>query len=280
MGLSIAEDITKASHSSFTLPFLFFPKEQRNALQTVYAFCRQTDDIVDEEPNETKRIAMLTKWRDELGNALDGKSEYILLNQLSATAATFSIPVQHFYELIAGVEMDLNKKRYETFEELKEYCYHVASSVGLMCLGIFGTRNKQTKQYAVTLGVALQLTNIIRDVHADAQQGRIYLPQEDLKRFNYTEDELLHNVYNSNFIALMNYESQRAQEYYDFAKHLLPPEDKRSMFAAKIMERIYFHTLIRIKKFRYNVFERKLSLPKYLQFLIAAKYWIQLRLLG
>jgi phytoene synthase len=280
MGLSIAEDITKASHSSFTLPFLFFPKEQRNALQTVYAFCRQTDDIVDEEPNETKRIAMLTKWRDELGNALDGKSEYILLNQLSATAATFSIPVQHFYELIAGVEMDLNKKRYETFEELKEYCYHVASSVGLMCLGIFGTRNKQTKQYAVTLGVALQLTNIIRDVHADAQQGRIYLPLEDLKRFNYTEDELLHNVYNSNFIALMNYESQRAQEYYDFAKHLLPPEDKRSMFAAKIMERIYFHTLIRIKKFRYNVFERKLSLPKYLQFLIAAKYWIQLRLLG
>ncbi len=280
MGLSIAADITKASNSSLTLPFLFFPKEQRSALQTVYAFCRQTDDIVDETPDENSRVVLLKKWRDELGKALNGNSEFSLLNQLHATAKTFSIPVQHFYELIAGVEMDLNKKRYATFDELQEYCYHVASSVGLMCLGIFGTHNEQTKKYAVHLGVALQLTNIIRDIHFDAQQGRIYLPLEDLKRFNYSEDELLRNVYNENFIALMNFETQRAQEYYECAKQSLPKEDKRIMFAAKIMERIYFHTLIRIKKFRYNVFERKLSLPKYLQFLIAAKYWMKLRLFG
>jgi len=176
--------------------------------------------------------------------------------------------------------MDLNKTRYRTFDELQQYCEYVASSVGLMCIEIFGARKEQTKEYALNLGIALQLTNIIRDVKEDAKQGRIYFPLEDLQRFNYSENELLKNLYNDKFVALMNFQTQRAQEFYERAMQLLPHEEKRSMFAAKIMERVYYHTLIRIKKFRYNVFERKLSLPKYLRILIAMKYWVKLRLFG
>ena len=280
MGLSIAAEITRESNSSFTISFPLLPREQRDALNTVYAFCRRTDDIVDEIEDPSLRVLLLKKWREELGLALNGTSEYVLLNQLHIVAKKFKIPVQYFYELIEGVEMDLSKTRYQTFEELKEYCTHVASSVGLMCVGIFGARNEKTKEYAMNLGIAMQLTNIIRDVKEDAKSGRIYLPLEDLQRFNYSEKELLNNVYNENFVALMKYETQRAQEFYDQVKHSTPREDKRSMLAAKIMERIYFHTLIRIKKFRYNVFERKYSLPKYLRVLIAMKYWVKLRLFG
>ncbi|MBS4028156.1 MAG: presqualene diphosphate synthase HpnD [Ignavibacteriales bacterium] len=280
MGLSLAADITRESNSSFTVSFPLLPKEQREALNTVYAFCRRTDDIVDEITDPGLRVVLLKKWREELGLALHGNSEYVLLNQLHVVAKKFKIPVGYFYELIEGVEMDLSKTRYETFDELKEYCKHVASSVGLMCVGIFGARNEKTKEYAANLGIAMQLTNIIRDVKEDAKQGRIYLPLEDLQRFNYSEKELLNNIYNENFISLMKFETQRAQEFYEQVKHSIPKEDKRTMFAAKIMERVYFHTLIRIKKFRYNVFERKYSLPKYLRVLIAMKYWVKLRLFG
>ncbi|MBM4165808.1 MAG: presqualene diphosphate synthase HpnD [Ignavibacteria bacterium] len=280
MGITVAADIVRESHSSFTLPFLLFPKEQREALNTVYAFCRRTDDIVDEIEDTSLRVLFLKKWREELGNALNGNSEYVLLNQLIVVAKKFNIPIEYFYQLIEGVEMDLNKTRYRTFDELQQYCEYVASSVGLMCIEIFGARKEQTKEYALNLGIALQLTNIIRDVKEDAKQGRIYFPLEDLQRFNYSENELLKNLYNDKFVALMNFQTQRAQEFYERAMQLLPHEEKRSMFAAKIMERVYYHTLIRIKKFRYNVFERKLSLPKYLRILIAMKYWVKLRLFG
>ncbi len=280
MGLSIAAEITQESNSSFTISFPFLPSAQREALNTVYAFCRRTDDIVDEITDPGLRVVLLKKWREELGLALSGTSEYALLNQLNSVAKTFKIPVKYFYELIEGVEMDLSKTRYQTFDELKEYCLHVASSVGLMCIGIFGARNEKTKEYATNLGIALQLTNIIRDVKEDASQGRIYLPLEDLQRFHYTENELLNSVYNENFVALMNFETQRAQKFYEEVKHSVPNEDKRTMLAAKIMERIYFHTLIRIKKFRYNVFEKKYTLPKYFRALIAMKYWVKLHLFG
>lgn len=268
--------------SSFAYSFVFLPREKREALKAVYAFCRKTDDIVDSaQPGETPgKAELLRRWRAELEHAFEGRSEYGVLNHLSAIARRFNIPVRHFYELLKGVEMDLTKSRYETFDELEEYCRMVASSVGLMTLEIFGPRNAASREYAVNLGIALQLTNILRDVAIDAAYGRIYLPLEDLRRFGYTEPELMAHVYSPQFRGLMEFETRRAEEYYRKATLLLPPEDRRAMFAPKIMERIYFHTLLRIKDARYNVFDRRVQLPRTLQFLIAVKYWVKQRLLG
>lgn len=279
MGSNIAAAITRSSHSSFFYSFSFLPREQREAIHALYAFCRETDDIVDGERDPNRKVILLRKWRMELGKALEGHSEYAILNQLSATAKRFKIPVEHFYTLLQGVEMDLTKNRYETFEELLTYCHRVASSIGLMCLEIFRPHNEQTRDYAINLSIALQLTNILRDVKFDAKYGRIYIPQEDLLRFSYMEEDLFANRYTHQFVALMEFECRRADEYFRKAQALLPQEDKRAMFAAKIMERIYYHTLLRIKKNRYNVFQKSTRLPSFLQFLIAVKYWLIHRVL-
>ena len=268
------------SKSSFNFSFSFLPKEQREALKTVYAFCRTTDDIVDNSGDVQTNIERLRRWRTELEKALAGMSEYSLLNQLSAVAKRFHIPVDHFYELVRGVEMDLTKNRYESFDELKEYCYLVASTVGLMSLGVFGPRNDRTKEYAINLGIALQLTNILRDVAVDAKYGRIYLPLEDMRRFGYTEGDLYAHKYSPQFLALMEFEAQRAEEFFRKAQAALPAEDKRVMFAAKIMERIYYHTLEKIRNERYNVFQKSIRLTRFIQFLIAVKYWVKQRLFG
>ncbi|MDI6767042.1 MAG: presqualene diphosphate synthase HpnD [Bacteroidota bacterium] len=268
------------SKSSFYFSFSFLPKVKRDALKTVYSFCRITDDLVDNEKDINSKTEVLQKWKNELESALTGESNYQILNQLNAVAVKFHIPVVHFHELLKGVEMDLVKNRYETFEELKEYCYLVASTVGLMSLGIFGPRNEKTKEYAINLGIALQLTNIIRDVGIDAKYGRIYLPQEDLRKFSYSEDELLSYRYTDSFRKLMEFQTRRAEDFFQKAQESLPTEDKRIMFAAKIMERIYYHTLQHIREADYNVFDKKVTIPRSIQFLIAVKYWIKLRVFG
>lgn len=279
MGSDLAATITKGSQSSFRYSFSFLPKEQRSALNTVYAFCRTTDDIVDNEQDESRKAVLLRKWRIELGKAIKRQSNYTLLNQLAVIAKKFNIPVQHFYELIRGVEMDLNKNRYETFEELREYCYHVASSVGLMSIKIFGASNDRALKYAENLGIALQLTNILRDIKTDAKYNRIYIPKEDMKKFEYSENDLFNSTYNSNFIKLMEFETNRAEEFFRIAQESLRPEDRKFLFAPKIMERIYYHTLLRIKANKYNVYTKSLKLPKFLQFLIALKYLFKHRIL-
>jgi len=277
---SAAAAIVKRSQSSFTYSFSFLPQEQKEALRTVYAFCRTTDDIVDNADDAVSRLDRLNAWRRELEKSLSGNSQYPLLNQLHGIALKFNIPVDHFYELLRGVEMDLRKDRYSTFDELKEYCYLVASSVGLMSLEIFGPRNSRTREYAVNLGIALQLTNIIRDVGLDAKHGRIYIPQEDLMSFRYSEEALFASRYDDSFVKLMEFEAARAEDYFKRAQQALPPEDRKAMFAAKIMERIYYHTLLRIRKKRFNVFDQSVRLPSGLQFLIAVKYWTKERVLG
>jgi phytoene synthase len=271
---AIAQDITKASNTSFYYSFSVLPKHKREAIHAVYAFCRYTDDIVDEGADDGKKVVLLRKWRMELGKALQAESSLPLLNQLAATARKFKIPVDHFYDLIHGVEMDLSKKRYETFEELKEYCSLVASSVGLMCRQIFGYKNETTREYAINLGIALQLTNILRDVKDDAKKGRIYLPLEDMQRFGVTEDDILHSRYTPNFVNLMSFECSRAAEYFDAARNALKDEDKHYFFAARIMWSIYAHTLQRIKRANYNVFKHRITLPKPLKLLIAFRYWL------
>jgi len=266
--------IAKNDNTNFYYSFSVLPKHKREAIKTVYAFCRFTDDIVDDGADEVRKVEMLRKWRRELARAIRGESDYPILNQLSATARRFNIPIEHFYELIRGVEMDLTKNRYETFDNLREYCYLVASTVGLMCRQIFGYKNESTREYAINLGIALQLTNIIRDVQDDAKRGRIYIPREDMRRFGYTEDDLLHGRYTEEFINLMRFECDRAREYFDLARNALKDEDKHYFFAARIMWSIYAHLLRRIERSNYNVFEGRISLPRFLKLLITFRYWL------
>jgi phytoene synthase len=244
----IAKEIAKKSNSSFYYAFNLLPLEKRDAMNTVYAFCRQTDDIVDTgSENSDLKYEKLRKWRIELEKSLNGFSDYQILNKLAFTIQKFNIPLEPFFELLVGMEMDLQKNRYLTFEDLQLYCYRVASTVGLMCIEIFGYKHASTRDFAVNLGIALQLTNILRDVKKDADKGRIYLPQEDLKKFSYKEKDLLNSTYNENFQNLMKFEVRRAKEYFDKATRSLNLEDKKAMFAARAMQHIYYRMLM----FRY-----------------------------
>ena len=273
MTLAVAAE-AKSTNTSFYYSFSLLPKQKREAIHTVYEFCRYTDDIVDEETDRRSAAMHLRRWRRELQQATQGSSSYAILNQLNTTARKFNIPVDHFFDLIRGMEMDLSKKRYDTFEELRQYCYLVASSVGLMCRQIFGYRNDLTREYAINLGIALQLTNILRDIKEDARRGRIYIPQEDLRRFGYTEDDLLRFRYTPEFVNLMRFECDRASAYFDAARDALKNEDKRFFFAARIMWSIYAHTLQRIIRSNYNVFERRISISRLLKVLITFRYWL------
>jgi 15-cis-phytoene synthase len=269
-----AAAITKTSNTSFYYSFTLLPRQQREAIHAVYAFCRYTDDIVDEGTDERRKYVLLRKWRIELGRAVRGESVYPLLNQVNSVARKFKIPVDHFYELIRGMEMDLVRSRYETFGDLREYCYLVASSVGLMCRQIFGYKNPSTRDYAINLGIALQLTNILRDVKEDAKRGRIYLPLEDLRRFGVSEDDILQCRYTPAFVELMKFECNRASAFFDMARAALRNEDKRYFFAARVMWSIYAHVLQRIKRANYNVFEQRISLSTTMKIMITVRYWL------
>lgn len=270
----ITKTIAKESKSSFYYAFSLLPEHKRRAMNAVYAFCRQTDDIVDEleEPDDIK-FAKLHKWRVELEKALDGSSEFPLLNVLSQYIKRFNIPLVPFFELIKGMEMDLNVKRYLDFDDLLVYCYRVASTVGLICIEIFGYKNKSAIEYAVNLGYALQLTNIIRDVNSDAQRGRIYIPLNDMKKFDYGEEDLFAGKYNKNFINLMTYEAERARGYFDKANQALHIEDKPSMFAARAMQHIYYKLLKRLEVKRFDVFNNNIKVSKFEKAGIALGVW-------
>jgi phytoene synthase len=270
----LSKEIAKKSKSSFYYAFNLLPNEKRDAMNNVYAFCRETDDIVD-EGNETEEIKYekLRKWRIELEKAVAGHSDYILLNKLGKTIAQFNIPLEPFFELLKGMEMDLQYKRYLSFDDLVTYCYRVASTVGLMCIEIFGYKHKSAKDFAVNLGIALQLTNILRDIKKDSIKGRIYLPQEDLKTFGYAESDLLSHIYNANFVDLMVYETNRAQKYFDKATMNLDLDDKASMFAARAMQHIYHKLLEKIINADYNVFQKNIKVNKIEKAGIAIGVW-------
>ena len=261
--IDTAKDIAKKSNSSFYYAFNLLPAEKRDAMNTVYAFCRETDDIVDEgnEPDDLK-YEKLRKWRIEFEKTFHGHSDFMLLNKLGKTISHFNIPFDPFFELIKGMEMDLQKKRYLSFDDLKLYCYRVASTVGLMCIEIFGYRHKSARDYAVNLGIALQLTNILRDVKKDSLTGRIYLPQNDLEKFNYSEQDLFQHKYNDEFISLMSHEALRAQKYFEEATLNLHLDDKASMFAARAMQHIYSKLLEKIVQSNYNVYQKHIKISK------------------
>lgn len=277
--IETAQEIAKNSKSSFYYAFNLLPNDKRDAMNTVYAFCRQTDDIIDEgnEPAE-KKSEKLRRWRIELERAFRGKSYYALLNKLAGTITRFNIPVEPFFELIRGMEMDLQKNRYIKFEDLQLYCYRVASTVGLMCIEIFGYKHNSAKDFAVNLGIALQLTNILRDIKKDAEKGRIYLPQEDLEKFGYSEKELLGFTYNSNFKRMMEYEAHRAKEYFDKANTNLNLDDKGAMFAARAMQHIYERMLTKIIDADYDVFNRNIKVSKFEKVGISVGVWAKYNL--
>jgi 15-cis-phytoene synthase len=256
-----AAEITRASKSNLALAFVSLSGARRRDITTFYAFCRLIDDIADDDARDaaTKRRE-LASWRGSLRHEF--ADEPVLASSVRELMSAYPITPEMIEEIIAGVEMDVEVRRYSTFEQLRVYCHRVASAVGLVSIEIFGYKNPQCREYAVQLGLALQMTNIIRDVGADLRTDRIYLPAEDLARFNYSESELKRKVYDERFIELMRFEAGRADHFFEEAARLLPPEDRRSMIPAEIMRSVYQGLLRRIKSDKFRVFERNYRLNK------------------
>jgi phytoene synthase len=256
-----AATITRQSKSNLALAFISLGRERKRDITVFYAFCRVIDDIADsEELTLAEKQVRLAKWRQMLQIAYP--DEPVLAQDVRHLIEKYSLPVGMFEEIIAGVEMDLSIRRYATFEELRVYCYRVASAVGLVSIEIFGYRNPACKQYAIELGLALQMTNIIRDVGKDSKDSRIYLPQEDLAQFTYSEAELQSRQYNECFLRLMEFEAARAREFFVRAAAALPPEDRRAMAPAEIMGSIYRGLLRQIELDKFRVFEKEYRLSK------------------
>jgi 15-cis-phytoene synthase len=256
-----AARITRQSKSNLALAFISLGGERKRDITVFYAFCRVIDDIADSSQLDAvgKRIR-LAEWRKMLRGACPAESS--LARDVRVLIDKYALSPEMFEEIIAGVEMDLTIQRYATFEELRIYCYRVASAVGLVSIEIFGYRNSRCKEYAVELGLALQMTNIIRDVGMDLQVNRIYLPQQDLARFNYSETELQDRQYNECFIRLMAFEAARAREFFSRAAAALPSEDRRAMVPAEIMSSIYRGLLRRMESDKFRVFEKRYRLSR------------------
>ncbi len=271
--------ITQRSASNLALAFVLLPKEKRDGMSALYAFCREVDDVADDEstPVEQRRRA-LAEWRADIHAACRGGAPKFPVNQeLQAVIRTHpGLTFELFDELIRGVEMDLDIKRYGTHAELEQYCYRVASVVGLLSIEIFGYTNPLTREYAVHLGKALQLTNIVRDVQTDAERGRIYLPLEEMARFGVTEDEILRGEYSAKFRELAGGMATRAKDFYRRAHESLPREDRRAMAAAELMGSVYWRLLQKIEARQFNVFGPTLTrVSKAQKILLILRTWFR-----
>jgi phytoene synthase len=256
-----AAKITRASKSNLALAFVALGRERRGDITIFYAFCRVIDDIADStELTSQEKTRDLTAWRRWLREGTP--DEPTLARDVRDLIAKYFLTPAMLEEIIDGVEMDLHNVRYDSFEDLRVYCYRVASAVGLVSIEIFGYRNPACRQYAIQLGLALQMTNIIRDIDKDLSNGRIYLPQQDLARFDYPEEDLRLRKYNEPFLRLMEFEVARAEEFFAHAAGLLPREDRRSMVAAEIMRSVYQALLRRMKADGFRVFEREYRLTR------------------
>jgi len=262
------------SGSSFYYSFLFLPAERRRAITALYAYCREVDDIVDEGLDPQVAAPKLAWWRAELANLAKGNPQHPVTKALLPLKAKFSIDEPRLLEIIDGMEMDLTQSRYLDWAGLERYCYRVAGVVGLLAAGIFGYRNSRTLEYARNLGIAFQLTNIIRDVGEDARKNRIYLPMEDLKRFGVTAAEILNGKQTPGFSALMAFETQRAKDYYANAFANLPAEDRKAQRAGLIMAAIYRTLLGEIEADGFQVLKQRTSITPLRKFWIAWKTWV------
>jgi len=275
-------ELTKKSGSNFYYSFLFLPKARRNAMYTIYAFCKAVDSAVDEPPPGSDPKEELRRWRAELEEVYGGSPTWPIMISLAHHVKRLSIPKAYFDELIKGVEMDLVTTRYRTFEELSLYCYRVASVVGLICLHVFGPTSAHAQDYAVDLGMAFQLTNILRDLGTDAEQGRIYLPQEDLAQFGYSETDLLQRHNNQQLRELVHFETKRARAYYGKAQAALdglPKSDRRALSVAEIMRAVYSRILERIDRPDHAVFGPRVRLSTSHRLALAAGVWFRSKFL-
>jgi phytoene synthase len=258
--------ITRKSASNLALAFILLPRPKRDAMSALYAFCREVDDVADDETVQIeKRRFLLSEWRADVKRACENQPPQFAVNrEFQPVIKQFHLPFELFDDLIKGCEMDLDIKRYENFEALETYCYHVASVVGLLSIEIFGYKNPACRDYAIYLGKALQLTNILRDVKTDAARGRIYLPRSELKKFKVAEDEILNSKYSDRYFSLASSISGRAKQFYQLAQKTLPPEDRDSMVAAELMGSVYWQLLQKLERGSFDVFgpqPLKLSRP-------------------
>ncbi len=263
-----------ASGSSFYYSFLFLPPERRRAITALYAFCREVDDVVDECSDAQIARTKLAWWRMEVGKLFQGAPGHPVTRALQPHVGNFGMREQQLNEIIDGMEMDLTQTRYLDFAGLERYCYHVAGAVGLLAAGIFGYRNPRTLEYAKNLGTAFQLTNIIRDVGDDARKNRIYLPMDELKRFEVPASDILQAKYSENFRRLMMFQAQRANDFYRRAFEALPAEDRRTQRAGLIMAAIYRATLAEIEQEGFKVLTQRTSLTPLRKLWIAWKTWL------
>ena len=269
---------TTSRATNFYYSFLFLPREKRRAIESVYAFARRGDDLADGDLRPDEAAREIARYRDALDGCYsgrtDGHSSAPEISALAETVQRYKIPRRYFDDLILGLEMDLGGARYPTFDDLAVYCYRVAGAIGLISIEVFGYRHPETREYAVSLGTALQLVNILRDLQSDARRGRVYLPQEDLERFGVRPEDLAAGRSTDAFIELMQFECDRARHYFDRARQALPPEERRSMVAAEIMAATYWRLLGAIRQRNYNVFGTRVRLARPLKFWIALSVYL------
>lgn len=263
------------SGSSFYYSFLFLPTERRRAITALYAFCREVDDTVDECTDVMIARNKLMWWRKEIQAMLNGNPSHPVTQALQPHMAQYSLDGKHLQAIIDGMEMDLDQTRYLDFKGLQRYCWHVAGVVGILSASIFGVTRPETLQYAEKLGLAFQLTNIIRDVGEDARKGRIYLPVNELQQFNVTAADILNARHNENFEKLMRFQYERAQTAYDEAFALLTPEDRRAQRPGLMMAAIYRALLEEIRQDSFHVLNQKISLTPIRKLWLAWKTYVR-----
>jgi phytoene synthase len=268
-----------ARDTSFSYSFLVLPDAQRQAIGLVWDFCRAVDDAVDEAPDRQTAESQVLTWRDEVARLFGSDMPRTPQGQrLKKIVAEFHLTRQPFDDLVDGVEMDLWRSRYDTFDELMEYCRRVASAVGLICIEIFGCRDTRSRDYAFNLGLALQLTNIIRDVRVDLERDRIYLPRQDLARFGVSEEMLKGGRVTGEIRQLLAHQCQRARKFFAAASQAMPPHEARKLVAAEIMGGIYFAILERVEQRDYDVFSEVIRVPKVTRAGIALAVWARTQL--
>ncbi|MEE9330709.1 MAG: presqualene diphosphate synthase HpnD [Methylophilaceae bacterium] len=267
---------TAQSGSSFTVSFIFLGKDRRQAMTALYAFCREVDDVVDECTDVEVAQTKINWWKSEINNLYDGKPQHPVSFALQPVIKQFNLAQEHFLEIIDGMEMDLKFNRYADFKQLQLYCYRVASVVGLLSAQIFGFKNRATLKYAHDLGMAFQLTNIIRDVGEDARRGRIYLPLDELQKANVSENDILKGIESVQVKELIAYQIERAERFYDKALMTLPKEDMKQQRAGLMMAAIYRTLLGEINKDgAEKVLNHKLSIPPFRKLILAFKTFLK-----
>ena len=265
--------ITKREARNFYYAFVTLPRPRRRAIYAAYAFSRQADDIADGDDLVEAKAAQLRELRSKLHAALSGDPDGPIMIALAHATATYDIPESLFGDVIDGVEMDLVTRRYDDFDELQVYCRRVASAVGLISIQIFGYRDPRAKEYAIDLGLAMQLTNIIRDVQEDAERDRVYLPQDELARFGYSEEQLRAGIINDDFLGLMRFQAERARHYFDSGARLLPLLQPRSRGCAAGLHHLYSRLLDRIERRGFDVFSSRVSLPAWEKLRLTCMLW-------